>query len=98
MNSKECLKRLKQETCPATYMPDFDKDKCIEVIEKDLDRLEKLKKVIEILKNKKVVVGRLFDTKSSEQYNMPFEDNYEECCLTQEEYDLLKEWLNNEQI
>ena len=46
MNSKEALKRLKQETAPATYMPDFDKDKCIEIIQKDLDRLEKLEKII----------------------------------------------------
>ena len=26
MTSKEAIKRLRQETCPATYMPDFDKE------------------------------------------------------------------------
>lgn len=46
MNSKEALKRLKQETAPATYMPDSDtfKEECIKVIEQDLDRLENLEK------------------------------------------------------
>lgn len=61
MDSKEALKRLKQETAPATYMPDFDKDKCIEIIKKDLDRLEKenkkLKKAIKILKNRFEITG-----------------------------------------
>ena len=42
MTSKEALKRLKQETAPATYMVDFDKDECIEIIRKDLERLEEL--------------------------------------------------------
>ena len=42
MTGKKALKRLKQETAPATYMPDFDKDKCIEIINQDLDRLEKI--------------------------------------------------------
>lgn len=49
MNSKEALKRLKQETAPATYMVDFDKDECIEVIRKDLEILEKYKNAIKII-------------------------------------------------
>lgn len=36
MNEFEALKRLRQETCPATYNPDFDKEECLEVIEKAL--------------------------------------------------------------
>ena len=44
MTAKEALKRLKQETAPATYMPDFDKDECIEIINQELDRLKKLEK------------------------------------------------------
>ena len=36
MESLEALKRIRQETCPATYMPDFDKEECCNVIEKDL--------------------------------------------------------------
>ena len=38
--AKESLKRLKQETCPATYMPDFDKDKCIDILKQAIDTLE----------------------------------------------------------
>ena len=49
MNSKEALKRLIQETAPATYMVDFDKDECIEVIKNDLERLDKLEKAIKII-------------------------------------------------
>ena len=36
----EALKRLRQETCPATYMADFDKNECCDVIEQALKRLE----------------------------------------------------------
>ena len=37
MNCEEALKRLKQETCPCTYNPDFDKNECLEVIKKTLE-------------------------------------------------------------
>lgn len=49
MTSKEALKRLKQETVPATYMPDSYtfKDDCIEVIKQDLDKLEQYKQLEE---------------------------------------------------
>ena len=36
----EALKRIRQETCPATYMQDFDKEECCNIIEKGLKRLE----------------------------------------------------------
>lgn len=36
----EALKRIRQETCPATYMADFDKNECCDVIEQALKRLE----------------------------------------------------------
>ena len=36
----EALKRIRQETCPATYMADFDKNECCDVIEQALQRLE----------------------------------------------------------
>ena len=42
MKVKEAIKRLRQETAPATYMPDFDKEECLKIIEKDIDRLERL--------------------------------------------------------
>lgn len=36
----EALKRIRQETAPATYNPDFDKKECCDVIEQALQRLE----------------------------------------------------------
>lgn len=33
MEVNEAIKRIRQETCPATYMQDFDKEKCLKVIE-----------------------------------------------------------------
>lgn len=46
MTSKQAIKRLRQETAPATYMPDFDKEECLHTIEKDLERLEKLERYL----------------------------------------------------
>lgn len=46
MISKEAIKRLRQETCPATYMSDFDKEECLQVVEKDLNNYENLKQII----------------------------------------------------
>lgn len=47
MTSKEALKRLWQETAPATYMIDFNKKECCDAIERDLNVLEILKPLIE---------------------------------------------------
>ena len=41
MKTKEAIKRLRQETAPATYMPDFDKEECLQVVEARMDELEK---------------------------------------------------------
>lgn len=46
MTSKEAIKRLRQKTAPATYMPDFDKEECLKIIEKDLEELEQYRKVM----------------------------------------------------
>lgn len=46
MTSKEAIKRLRQETAPATYMPDFDKEECLKIIEKELEELEQYRKVM----------------------------------------------------
>ena len=43
MNEFEALKRLRQETIPATYMPDFNKEECCDVIEKALLELKAIK-------------------------------------------------------
>lgn len=38
------LKRIRQETCPATYNPDFDKDECCNIIEAELKEKEEQEK------------------------------------------------------
>ena len=50
----------------------------------------KLKKVIKLLKEKRIIVGLLCDTKSVEEYNKHFKSH---CKLTEKEYELLKEVL-----
>lgn len=133
----QALKRLRQETIPATYMQDFDKDECCDIIEQALKRLEaidnanprealnitkatekytgidlsviknsliktqKMQKVLEILKkhfNFKFVVDgfMLLVLIQSKQDEGDWDCT---ACANlanyKEEYDLLKEWLNN---
>ena len=64
------------------------------VIKKDLE-------VLEIIKNKEVVIGLLkgilhsdLHIHNASYYNSHFVANYRH--LTQEEFDLVKEWLSNE--
>ena len=49
MTDREALKRLMQETAPATYMPDAEtfKEQCNIVISKSLDRLCKLENFLD---------------------------------------------------
>lgn len=44
--SFEALKRIRQETCPATYMQDFDKNECCDIIAQDLIDYEWLKELL----------------------------------------------------
>lgn len=39
MTPSEALKRLDQETCPATICPDFDKQECISTLKEAIDCL-----------------------------------------------------------
>ena len=62
-----------------------------EIIEKDLERLEKLEKVIETLKKSFLLsVGELRGI----YFTLAYDNNY---VMTKEEYDLLKEVLEDEQ-
>ena len=61
-----------------------------EIIEKDLERLEKLEKVIEILKKSFLLsVGELRGI----YFTLAYDNNY---VMTKEEYDLLKEVLEDD--
>lgn len=46
MTEQEAIKRLRQETCAATYMPDFDKEECLQVLENKMTRLAKLERYL----------------------------------------------------
>ena len=87
MTSKEALSDL-----VAIAVLTFNKDmaKRLPVIKKDLDRLEKLEKVIEILK--KALLLNVKEVRGS-YYVLGYDNNY---CMTKEEYELLKEALEND--
>jgi len=100
----EALKRLKQETCPATYNQDFDKNKCCNIIENALN-------VLKILIDKQVDISQIYDSANYNDYTNKLEEfftnNVEanlgseqdkelwwECYyLTEEEYDLVRSLL-----
>lgn len=65
-------------------------EECYDIVIKDLERLEKLEKIIEILKKSFLLsVGELRGV----YYALAYDNNY---CMTEEEYNLLKEELENE--
>lgn len=97
MESKEKLQELKLRL----YNPiknDELQQNYYDVIEKDLDRLEKLDKVIEILKNKPFSFNQsaLNMIDNVEEYNSFIK--IESDKYTQEEYSILKEVFESEQI
>ena len=85
MTSKEALKRIRQETAPATYMKDFNKKECCDVIEKDLEVLEIIKHIVKIAdySDRTIQGGNLVILVGGE-------------IKTFEEYQKIKEWLENE--
>lgn len=97
MNSKEALERLGAEKLARGELIRNDNkvEPYIKCIEQDLDRLEKLKKVIESLKD------NIYFTFNDEcTYICLKRDEYDECDYTiiypnKEQYELLKEVLGN---
>ena len=95
MTSKEALKDLLGILMNFEHLSgiqdthDVKKQK-FEIIEKDLERLEKLEKVIEMLKKSFLLsVGELRGI----YFTLAYDNNY---VMTKEEYDLLKEVLEDE--
>lgn len=88
MTFEEAIKRLRQETVPATYCPDFDKEECLKVIVKEHKAFEIIKEKLD-LSIKEYWYGKAL--------NYLVED---ECCycnaeITEEENSVLKEILND---
>ena len=95
MTSKEALKDLLDILMNFERLSDIHdkqevKKQKFEIIEKDLERLEKLEKVIETLKKSFLLsVGELRGI----YFTLAYDNNY---VMTKEEYDLLKEALEDE--
>ncbi len=95
MTSKEALKDLlgilmNFERLSGIQDAHEVKKQKFEIIEKDLERLEKLEKVIETLKKSFLLsVGELRGI----YFTLAYDNNY---VMTKEEYDLLKEVLEDE--
>lgn len=88
MNSKEAFQLVSNKVRNTSRWYEDE----LKLIQQDLDRLEKLEKAINILKNKTVVIVALKLSKNLNDYNrMTTFKN-----LTQEEYELLKEVLEND--
>ena len=65
-------------------------EECYDIVIKDLEKLEKLEKIIETLKKSFLLsVGELHGV----YYTLAYDNNY---CMTEEEYNLLKEELGDE--
>lgn len=94
MKSKVALKRMWQETAPATYMKDFNKKECCDAIERDLNILEILKKhIVGVAQRdndgeKEFYVGLVEDVEQNYGYIYLF--------VSEEEYNKVKEWLEKE--
>ena len=95
MTSKEALKDLlgilmNFERLSGVQDAHEVKKQKFEIIEKDLERLEKLEKVIETLKKSFLLsVGELRGI----YFTLAYDNNY---VMTKEEYDLLKEVLEDD--
>ena len=95
MTSKEALKDIfdilmNLERFSNIHDEQNIKKQKFEIIEKDLERLEKLEKVIETLKKSFLLsVGELRGI----YFTLAYDNNY---VMTKEEYDLLKEVLDDD--
>ena len=95
MTSKEALKDILDILMNFERLSDIHDEQNIkkqkfEIIEEDLERLEKLEKVIETLKKSFLLsVGELRGI----YFTLAYDNNY---VMTKEEYDLLKEVLEND--
>ena len=93
----EALKRIRQETCPATFIPDFDKEECCNIIEtalKDYERRLALAKEYQDINNvaKRLKALEIIKKLPEEEKQILLNLVYT-YTKSEEEYDLLKEVL-----
>ena len=89
MRSKECLKRIDERN----YLTQREHNEFLGVVKQDLDRLEKLEKTIELLKARVKMLETHHEPRSR-YYHLFIGGRV--VLLTKEEYELLKEVLENE--
>ena len=89
MTSKECLKRIDERN----YLTQREHTEFLGVIEKDLTRLKKLEKTIELLKARVKMLETYHEPKSHYYY---LYIGGRVVLLSREEYELLKEVLEND--
>ena len=88
MTSKECLKRIDERN----YLTQREHNEFLGVVKQDLDRLEKLEKTIELLKAR--IKIETYHEPKSRYYYLYIGGRI--VLLSREEYELLKEVLENE--
>ena len=101
MTSKESLRNLKQEILTPNFLTDYEKDECIDVIQQDLERLEKLEEEYNNLKKGiKIFLEYydvyLFDEDGLGSCEIGVATIGEDFYISKEKYLLLKEVLGNE--
>ena len=89
MTSKECLKRIDERN----YLTQRERKEFLSVVKQDLDRLEKLEKTIELLKARVKMLETHHEPRSRYYY---LYIGGRIVLLSREEYELLKEVLENE--
>ena len=95
MNSEEALERIKRShriamACLGIDKPDIETEKAIKIIEKEL-------KVLEILKKKMIIDTDYYDSDDGcEEFEYIAYNGQPLNIENKQEYDLLKEWLEND--
>ena len=101
MANKEALEIIGVNTDYKDYSNEtiYNVNEAFRILEDSIERLEELEKIIELIKNKKVNMFHIWAFNDYQQYEVhyPFSEYHaEKDMLTKEEYDLLKEVIENE--
>ena len=102
MTSKEALNRLVTMCVAKDYNPnEVTAENCVKTIRLDLERLDKLEKVMQIVKRENIKIKSfIFSVYRFSDFYEPKDlcsviNNLLDCNLSQEEYDLLRSVLED---